>query len=73
MLRYRHAACPIATLSLSQATIAGGGVIPHIHKSLINKVPVPRLHVVHQLRNAWPTSTHLQVLHMLAATYTNSY
>jgi hypothetical protein len=24
-------------LALSQATIAGGGVIPHIHKSLINK------------------------------------
>lgn len=23
---------------LSQATIAGGGVIPHIHKSLINKI-----------------------------------
>jgi len=38
MLRYRHAACTTATLSLSQATIAGGGVIPHIHKSLINKV-----------------------------------
>lgn len=27
-----------AALLLLQATIAGGGVIPHIHKSLINKV-----------------------------------
>jgi hypothetical protein len=27
------------SLRFSQATIAGGGVIPHIHKSLINKTP----------------------------------
>lgn len=28
---------PLTLLFASQATIAGGGVIPHIHKSLINK------------------------------------
>lgn len=28
---------PAALPLLLQATIAGGGVIPHIHKSLINK------------------------------------
>ena len=27
--------------TLIKATIAGGGVIPHIHKSLINKTPLP--------------------------------
>ena len=27
--------------TLIRATIAGGGVIPHIHKSLINKTPAP--------------------------------
>ena len=27
--------------TLIKATIAGGGVIPHIHKSLINKVAAP--------------------------------
>ncbi|CRG94250.1 histone H2A variant, putative [Plasmodium gallinaceum] len=27
--------------TLIKATIAGGGVIPHIHKALMNKVPVP--------------------------------
>jgi hypothetical protein len=29
----------LCLLLLLQATIAGGGVIPHIHKSLINKGP----------------------------------
>jgi histone H2A len=29
--------------TLIKATIAGGGVIPHIHKALIMK-PVPKLH-----------------------------
>jgi len=27
--------------TLIKATIAGGGVIPHIHKSLISKTPAP--------------------------------
>ncbi|KOB61365.1 hypothetical protein PFHG_03117 [Plasmodium falciparum HB3] len=27
--------------TLINATIAGGGVIPHIHKALMNKVPLP--------------------------------
>jgi hypothetical protein len=27
--------------TLIKATIAGGGVIPHIHKSLIQKTPLP--------------------------------
>jgi hypothetical protein len=31
--------CCCCLLLLLQATIAGGGVIPHIHKSLINKGP----------------------------------
>ena len=33
---YRHTLTHAASPS-QQATIAGGGVIPHIHKSLINK------------------------------------
>ena len=31
--------------TLIKATISGGGVIPHIHKSLINKTVPPTVHV----------------------------
>jgi len=41
--------------SLIKATIAGGGVIPHIHKSLIGKVPKPG-------QPGAPTGPHGQML-----------